>query len=519
MKEGFDKHPVETLKTVIYSIREDDYNQLPAFILMPFSYLFGQGRVAYILSIVNIFAFSAAISFVLLHRSLCKSFAYNSIFVPAIPVVVLLLSPNFWLPVLSGFVDVGGILLINLILLLYFNRPFSEQRKRDFIFIAFLIPMLILFRRWYAYWGLAFYITLIIYTILNSLITRPINVKDLVKVLIKIFFQIVVSIVFLFIIAPTFSHRIFATNYADIYSAYRHSSTLLQSFIFILGRFGLFFFTLFLIGAITLILDKKTRNLSLFLVIQWVIIFWSFSRTQDFDSHQLYLLLPTMYLFVSLLITKLIIEGKHFRIPLITLLIIMSILNFLPVFSSTKSFDNKKFGPLFTNMQHYPYLRNDIQEFDKIFNALNGLLSSPKDRVYVLASSAILNSNMMNNAFLSLHRYRSICLKILTTHDIDKRDGFPQELLDAKYVIVADPIQYTERPKDQRVIGIPAELILSHIGIGASFEKLPYEFTLDGNVKVYIYKKIKSFNKSDLFSFSKTLRSYYPDRSYIFEYK
>ena len=64
-------------------------------------------------------------------------------------------------------------------------------------------------------------------------------------------------------------------------------------------------------------------------------------------------------------------------------------------------------------------------------------------------------------------------------------------------------------------MGIPAELILEQKGIGRSFEKLPYEFTLDKGVKVYIYKKVKAFNDSDLEALSGMLKAYYPLRENI----
>src|SRR5262245_38826641 len=77
------------------------------------------------------------------------------------------------------------------------------------------------------------------------------------------------------------------------------------------------------------------------------------------------------------------------------------------------------------------------------------------------------------------NRYKDLSKRILTTRDVDKRDGFPRALLTAKYVIVASPIQYHVSPRDQRVVGIPEQLILDGRNIGASFVKLLYQFNLD----------------------------------------
>jgi len=120
---------------------------------------------------------------------------------------------------------------------------------------------------------------------------------------------------------------------------------------------------------------------------------------------------------------------------------------------------------------------------------------------------------------LNMTRRTSYIEKIFSTNDVDKRDGFPQQFLTAQYVIVADPIQYHLNSYDQRIVGVPAELVLKGEGIGASFEKLPYEFNLDENVKAYIYKKIKPFTNLDLEALSKLFKDYYPDRQNIYEIK
>jgi hypothetical protein len=164
-------------------------------------------------------------------------------------------------------------------------------------------------------------------------------------------------------------------------------------------------------------------------------------------------------------------------------------------------------------------VRNDANEIDRMLTTLEELANAQGDRVYVLASSDTFNCSILLNAYLTLNRYENIDHYIKWTHDVDKRDGFPQKFLKAKYVLVGVPIQYHLKPADQRVIGIPAELILSRKGIGTSFHKLPYEFTLDGGVKVYIYEKIKPFSDADIESLSSMFKKYYPDRKKIYEIK
>lgn len=516
LSEHFIGNTFNAIETVFWSIREDKYNHFPALLLMPFGLLFGTSRMAYILSIVNIFALPVVASFIVIHRKLTKAKESSGIFLPLIPVCVILLSPDFWNPILYGYLDVGGILLTNLILLLYLNNPFSKQSTRDLLLIAVLISILVIFRRWYAFWGVSFYIVLLMEICLVLFLTRPFDVKNFTKSLSKYFMQVSVSAVIFFLAVPTYGQKILGTNYVDLNSAYRLSMNLFQSFGVILNSFGLLYFSLFLLGAIGALINKKTRGFAMFVLVQSVIIFVMFARTQDFDTHHRYLLLPPVLFFSSLFLNHIFCKMKNFKILTLGCLAVLFALNYFIAFGPHEKFDKKPYPSVFTNIRHRPLVRNDFKEIERMLVTLKELLTGPEDRVYVLASSDILNSNMLHSAWMFFGRYKDICQKILPTHNVDKRNGFPLPLLTTQYVIVADPVQ---NPMDQWVVGIPTELFLGQKGVATSFQKLPYEFNLDGGVKAYIYKKIKPIQASDAAYISQMLERYYPGREDIYKIK
>jgi hypothetical protein len=138
--------------------------------------------------------------------------------------------------------------------------------------------------------------------------------------------------------------------------------------------------------------------------------------------------------------------------------------------------------------------------------------------VYVLASSAILNSSILQNRCRLGSRPRSFCDRILNTNDVDKRDGFPHQFLRASFLVVANPTQYHLRPDDQRVIGVLAREVMEHHGIGASFQRLSGEFKLDNGVNAYVHAKVRPFESADLDTLSKEFASYYPGRQSIFKF-
>ena len=62
-----------------------------------------------------------------------------------------------WAPVLRGLPDVLGVLVIGMILLLHFAKPLAEQSTAHLVMTGFLLCLLVLVRRWYAFWVVAFF--------------------------------------------------------------------------------------------------------------------------------------------------------------------------------------------------------------------------------------------------------------------------------------------------------------------------------------------------------------------------
>ncbi len=519
LTENFLPAPVDTLRTVYYSIREDNYNYLSALFLMPFGLLFGVSRLAYILAIVNVFAFPVAALFMILHRKASELMGYHSKYLPLICVGTILISPNFWHPLFYGYLDAGGWILINIVLWTYLKRPYAEQRLPDFVLVAVLIAGLALFRRWYTIWGLAFYATLAIEAVLiGPFLNRQFDLKSIAKVLLMIFLQASITAGIFFAAAPVFALRILTTNYVDLNSAYKNTANLFESLLLVLGPLGLVFLSLFLLGAVSAVLHPRTRRFALFLLVQWPLLFWLFARNQDFDCHQLYLLLQAVLLFAMLGITRLVVKPAKFKPLVMAGLISILVLNFGAAFKVKGAWITKALPGVLTNVRHPPLVRHDMSEIERLLKTLGELLTDPGDRIYVLHSSYDLNQNVLDSAYLSLGpQYKETSKRIVRTRNVDKRDGFPEELLTAKYVILGYPMHWAVNEKDQRVVGVPAELIRTRQGIGAAFEKLPYEFDLADDVKVTIYRKVRPFSNAALDDLSDRLRAYYPDRKNIYE--
>ncbi|MCX5868113.1 MAG: hypothetical protein NT009_11685 [Proteobacteria bacterium] len=287
-------------KTLIHSIRHDDYNLLPVFFLIPFNFLFGNQRLAYISSILNIYALPTAISFMILLAIIISKPHDKRLFtVSSITFLTVMFFPQFFYPILFGYPDVIGVLIINIILFIYLKNPIEKQDFLTLVVTGFFLAFLIMLRRWYAYWVVSFFISLVIERLIFLFREHRFKIKYYLPSAKNIVVICAVSVISFFSIAAPIAKRMLFTNYADIYSAYKESRMATQAFMEFLSYFGLFSIFFFLLGFIQSAVSVKTRRFSLFLLIQFIITFLLFSRTQDFGIHHCYLLIPTMIIFIS----------------------------------------------------------------------------------------------------------------------------------------------------------------------------------------------------------------------------
>ncbi len=513
------QQPGNTLDAMIDSVRNDDYNPLPVLPLVPFAWLFGTSRLSYILAITNIALLPSVFIIVLLaQRILSQQFSkpsFSSLILAGTS--VLMLHP-LWVPVLRGMPDVLGILVIGSILLLHFAKPLAEQKLSHLVTTGLLLCLLVLLRRWYAFWVVSFFPALAVAQCLDiyqqhGVIWRQYLITIRNAVIIGLTFSIA-----LFTIATPLILRILHTDYADIYSAYKSSNSLLESAEKLIPYFGWSVIICGLSGLVWLAVRKDTRVVGSFLIIQLFIVFGLFLRTQDFGMQHYYLLIPCLSLGIAVMITGLWtqISNGLWRLVSVGFVFAMLITNFTTAFIPKASNVSNILGSFVPQARFYPLIRHDLDELGHLLTHLDKLEAKQQGDIYVLASSFTLNSQILDVSCRFGTQQWNFCNHILNTNDVDKRDGFPRQFLHAHYLIVASPTQYHLRAEDQRVVGVLLREVMEKHGIGVSFQRLPEEFRLDNEITVWIYEKVKPFEKADLDMLANEFVEYYPHRQHIF---
>lgn len=517
----FTNSSLTVFKEVWRSIRHDTYNFLPVLVFAPFHAVLGSGRLTYVLLITNLYAIPAAFSCALSLHNLTgdDNNPHPMVAGSVLTVLTVLLMPQFWTPVLFGYVDVVGVLVINAILFIYFSRASQSHTVVWLVTLALLLAGLILLRRWYAFWVVAFFIAAALDRSLLFADSSRLTIRRYAESLMPVLLIGVASVIAFFVIATPIALYMVRANYADMYSAYKFSQNIVEFVATVANQFGALVVLLFLASAVECLLDKSLRQRAAFLLVTVLASVWLFSRTQDFTIQHYYLIVPSLVVFLSVWALKRYrsLTTRLARICFMVGYMIALLINFVVVFSPSGARHFEGLTSALSSERHPPLVREDIAEMKRLLNVLQELTGNGKASVYVLASSLILNDSIVRQAGVQFYPRCSVCDRLELSSSVDKRDGLTSfGLLRARWIVVADPIQYHLRPEDQKVIGIPAYEMLSGTGIGVSYERLPYEFELDKGVKVYIFEKVRPLQSDVIEAFSREFLKYYPDRPEFF---
>lgn len=506
--------PLGAVSKLLYSIRHFNYNYLPTVPLVVPMLIFGQTRLVYILSIVNIYAIPAAYALTSASKAIAKTEGLlHAEWLCLLAPVVALTLPTFWVPTLRGYPDVGGLVFIGLILLSYFRKRPQALEVGESLSCGVLLALLVLFRRWYAFWAASFIMLLPLDATFDLWNDEGLNFRIWWKTYRPMILIAFSSGIVLVGIAWPLVVRMITTPYRDICSAYRGSAGLLDSLSYT-GRFyfGAFVCIAFAVSVIIMAASQNLRRISAFLVAQLILMIVFFERIQGFSWHHLYLLMPAIVILLSFSLLVIANMTSWFALPVYSL---FSIMAFVPVFSTYT-------GPLDHFSQNIssigkcpPLIRHDLPEMRRLLAVLEAYCSRARGTVYVLASSQVINSTLLWDANLSLNTNYQVTGRIVRTAEVDRRDGFPLQLLNADYVVVALPIQYHLRPEDQRMVALPTQALMMRQNIGNAFEQLSESFVLDDDVKVYLFRKVRPVTKVELGGLIEECKRVYPDQPEI----
>ncbi len=502
--------PIASVGAVLHTIANDDVNLLPAVPISLMMVVFGGSRLVYLLAIVLIYGFAAAAALI---------FALARIGPRPPPWVAPLtfgLLATVWQPIYIGYLGIGGVALALVVIGLIWQKGLISQGYRTLMLAGVLLAVLVLFRRWWGIWGLAFIVVLTADALWRFSRSPEKDLRGFwqaVRGLTIVLMSTGLTVVAL--AAPIVVSRM-RTDYSDRFSAYSHEgfSERLAS---IVGRFGLVGLVVLAGCLAVLLMHPKMRRTGILLAAHLVCTFAIMVRIQDHSPQHWYLYSPQILLIIGLALVQIAsqVRRKRKRAFLVALTAV-GLVTVVAVFAPAKSGWRKHLTPMLPADVIRPQIRNDLAEVQRLLSYLDQVFAGRTGHLYVLSSSEKLSDHVLGFSNLSMGTsYRSPS-EILGASHVDRRDGFPRGLLLADVVLVAHPVQYHLRPEDQRTVGEPAASFLAGTDIALAFTPLPERFVLDDGVTVTVFQRRRHNSREEVAALSDRLRSFYPDRPEIY---
>lgn len=500
--------PVGAVGAIVRSIANNDLNLLPALPVACVMALFGSSRLVYLLSVITIYG-SATIAM------LVVALRRFGLAAPGlITALVFLFVPVVWRPVFVGYLGLGGVALALAVLALVLSDPGAPKETRSMALAGLLLATLVLFRRWWAIWGVAFCALVVLVVVWDLLRERPLSQRKLNEMVKGPLVLGATACATLVVFAAPIIVQRATTDYADRFAAYSLEGWG-QRVSALIAHVGVLGALLVAVSVVVLLADRRFRRSAAELVLLVVLTYLLMISIQDHSPQHWYLYDPSILLLVGLALGRSI-EKFPFRryptvwVPVMAVGIVMTAAVFVPGFLESAN------PWLLPSDRVRPQMRNDLAEVDRLLAYLDHRYQNGSGAVYVLASSNLLSDHVLAFANLSMGTDHPSVGGIVGSAHVDRRDGFPRGLLVADAVVVTDPVQIHLRADDQRVVVEPARSFLDGTDIARPFRKLPVEFTLDGGVQAYIYERVRPTKGDDLEAFSSRLRDAYPDRPEIF---
>ena len=498
--------PYQALKNLRWSINHADYNNfLPMLMSLPM-HLFGRSFLCYELYVWLMFGlpgifFAAAIIQTVLERTGFKNFPCSAL------MAVILLFPIIEIPIFVGYANISILLPGSIILAMLLSLDKSQLQREPLILIAALCVVAVFQARTAAYMILGMFFGYTVYVAVSGLMERTL-LRDLVMLIQKFFCIGVLGFLIMLPLFFSFVKHMLTYDAGTAYSAYTMGLDFPMRVFAHANYLGFLIYALFLIAVVVSLRNKKFLPYAAFFATWFFTAEFLICKVQLIDrQHNYTMILPFAFLFIML---RAIVLSKRKKLG--AALICILAFNFIqPYFPSLDLIG------LFHGKYQIP-VRRDIDDIKKFVSDLNELTAGNERKVYVIADSALYNSNTLTKVYIpDVH---DALPGFVSAGDIDLRDGFSTKFFDAHYIVVSEPLQIHMRPQDQSIIVKPYELMTTASPVSRHFKEIKeYTFSHDGTsaVKLKVYEKVSPFEKADIDFVEKIFVELYPTQDDLFK--
>lgn len=467
-------------KEIYQSIIASDYNYLPAIPVSVWMRIFGTTRISYITAITLMYLIPSQIMIYALCRRLSKA-----------PYVVFLLSillvPSLSYLTIIGFIDVGGVLLGLLCYYLYYGDSFRARPWLKYVLIGVLLTIMMLYRRYFAFFAVSFMTAMIIDAILFKRSWRGVvlTAVSLGGVLVIFFFPFIVNILL--------------KDYSNLYAGYKYDIftdlKLITRYFGILGILVTLFLGLYAIS-------RKKDFRCIFPLLQILVCTAMFISTQTHGQQHLLLYIPGIITIFIMCMNS--INRHGVLIGVCTAVILTSLSPIIPRVQPNNIQDIKGLAFLPTYSVE-PEKRGDINHILALKRDLDGVIPEGK-YCGVLASSFKLNASVLINVEPSLNKKTQRGSYITGLPEVDSRDFWRlEEIYTSDYILVATPAQTHLKTGEQTIIEQAVASFENNTDIAGFFVKENgFDRRIDG-MDLSLYRRVGDVSETAKAEFEKRL--------------
>lgn len=466
---------------VYNSIITADYNYLSAVPVALWMKVFGGTRVSYIIAITLLYLIPTEIMIYKLCTKLSKA-----------PWVVYLITvtsmPSLLYLTFIGFIDVGGVLIGVSCYYLYFTDTFKKRPWVKCVILGVLLAVIMLFRRYFAFFAVSFITAYAIDVILFKRAPRGlfITLGALAGVIVVLFFPFVINILL--------------KDYGNLYSGYKYN--IFTDLKLITRYYGLAFL-LMVTTFVPYIIKRKKDIRCIFPLLQILVCFSMFVTTQTHGQQHLLLYVPGLVTLVILGLNAINRFGVFVGVCVITAV------TFISPFIPRKQPDNiqeiKGLAIVPTYSQRAEK-RGDINHIASLKKSLDKFVPEG-ETCGVLASSFTLNASILINVEPSLNRIpQRTDSYIVGLPEVDSRDWWRlEELYNCNYILVASPAQTHLAEGEQKIITEAVASFDNKTDIAEFFEPVLGFDEKIGGINIKLYKRVGDVSETAKVQFKSRL--------------
>ncbi len=417
------------------------------------------------------------------------------------------------MPMVLGYIGTSGLVFIMPIILLIYVGAFERFNFKYTIFSGLCLLIIVLCRRWFAFWVVSFFAGFVLNTIWFAIKDKKIDVKKQIPLYLNLFITGIVPLAILLIFFMPMVNTFLNNNYAEAYSVVWGSTTF-EAIEWFINFYGILVVLVVLFAIVSIIKDRDKHYFVLLMLWQIFVTLILFSRMQGLGVHHYYMINVPM-LILSIIGLNYLVNIKKLGIIFVSALVGISMINYTnTTFLADYNYQIEKLTALTGDPLPDLRIRNDIDEIRELADFINDVANEEYEYVYSLAAGSDFNTDTLR---YSWYPEREEPIKNLLTPKIyDFRDGIPQDFFFYKFIVVSTPLAvHTE--ENQYTVTILHDFIHND-SISEKYYQMIKETEIDGGRMVYVYERILQVPNEIRQYVSDQFKEIYPENPEYYEF-